>query len=63
MFEASVSELYLLIKSLINIVRERIERFHVTSQSRENHTSGHFGVQLNGDLVCCMVRVQNAVQT
>ena len=23
-----------------------IGRFHVTSQSRENHTSGHFGVQL-----------------
>ena len=40
-----------------------IERFHVTSQSRENHTGGHFGVQLNGDLVCCMVRMQNAVRT
>ena len=40
-----------------------IERFHVTSQSRENHTGGHFGVQLNGDLVCCMMHVQNAVQT
>jgi len=23
-----------------------IEHFHVTSQSRENHTGGHFGVQL-----------------
>ena len=23
-----------------------IERFHLTSQSRENHTGGHFGVQL-----------------
>ena len=40
-----------------------IERFHVTSQSRENHTGGHFGVQLNGDLVCCKMRMQNAVQT
>ena len=40
-----------------------IERFHVTSQSRENHTGGHFGVQLNGDLVCCKLRMQNAVQT
>ena len=40
-----------------------IERFHVTSQSHENHTGGHFGVQLNGDLVCCMMRVQNAAQT
>ena len=40
-----------------------IERFHVTSQSRENRTGGHFGVQLNGDLVCCMMRIQNAVQT
>ena len=39
-----------------------IERFHVTSQSRENHTGGHFGVQLNRDLVCCMMRVQNAAQ-
>ena len=29
-----------------------IERFHVTSQSHENHTGGHFGVQLNGDFVC-----------
>ena len=40
-----------------------LERFHVTSQSRENHTGGHFGVQLNGDLVCCVMRMQNAVQT
>ena len=40
-----------------------IERFHVTSQSRDNHTGGHFGVQLNGDLVRCMMRVQNAAQT
>ena len=41
----------------------RLECFHVTSQSRENRTGGHFGVQLNGDLVCCMMRMQNAVQT
>ena len=40
-----------------------IECFHVTSQSCENHTGGHFGVQLNGDLVCCMMGMQNAVQT
>ena len=40
-----------------------IERFHVTSQSRENHTGGHFGVQLNGGLVCCTMCVQNAAQT
>ena len=40
-----------------------IECFHVTSQSRENYTGGHSGVQLNGDLLCCMVCVQNAVQT
>jgi len=40
-----------------------IERFHVTSQSRENRTGGHFGVQLNADLVCCTMRLQNAVQT
>ena len=33
------------------------------SQLHENRMGGHFGVQLNGDLVCCMVRVQNAVQT
>ena len=33
------------------------------SQSRENHTGGHFGVQLNGDLVCGKLRMQNAVQT
>ena len=26
------------------------ERFHVMSQSCENHTGGHFGVQLNGDI-------------
>jgi len=39
------------------------ERFHVMSQSSENHTGGHFGVQLNGDLVRCMMRMQNAVQT
>ena len=39
------------------------ERLHVTSQSRENHMGGHFGVQLNGDLVCCMMCMQNAVQT
>ena len=42
---------------------DSIERSHVTSQSRENHTGGHFGVQLNGDLVCCMMCVQNTVQT
>ena len=40
-----------------------IEHSHVTSQSRENHTGGHFGVQLNGDLVCCTMHLQNAVQT
>jgi len=40
-----------------------IERFHVTSQSRENHMGGHFGIQLNGDLVCCKLCMQNAVQT
>ena len=40
-----------------------IEHFHVTSQSHENHTGGHFGVQLNGDLVCCKLRMQNTVQT
>jgi len=40
-----------------------IERLHVTSQSRENHTGGHFGAQLDGDLVCCTMRLQNAVQT
>ena len=40
-----------------------VERFRVTSQSRENHTGGHFGVQLNGDVVCCTMRVQNAAQT
>ena len=41
-----------------------IELFHVMSQSRENHTAGgHFGVQLNGDLVRCMMRMQHAVQT
>jgi len=39
------------------------ELFHVTSQSRENHMGGHFGVQLNGDLVCCTMHLQNAVQT
>jgi len=40
-----------------------IEHFHVTSQSRENRTGGHFGLQLNGDLVCCMMRVQNVAQS
>jgi len=52
-------------KRLLKIgkIQPSIERFHVTSQSRENHTGGHFGVQLNGDLVCCMMRVQNAAQT
>ena len=29
----------------------------------KTHTGGHFGVQLNGDLVCCMMCMQNAVQT
>ena len=45
------------------VLVEPIEHFHVTSQSPENRTGGHFGVQLNGDLVCCMMRVQNAVPT
>jgi len=40
-----------------------IECFHVTSQLCESHMGGHFGVQLNGDLVCCMMRMQNAAQT
>ena len=35
-----------------------IECFHVTSWSGENHTGDHFGVQLNGDLVCCMMCMQ-----
>ena len=44
-------------------VLQGIERFHVTSQSHENQTGGHFGVQLNGALVCCTMLLQNAVQT
>jgi len=51
------------VPSAIAETGEAIERFHVTPQSRENRTGGHFGVQLNGDLVCCMMRMQNAVQT
>ena len=54
---------YLVVQAMLHWDCLAIECFHVTSQSRENRTGGHFGVQLNGDLVCYTMRLQNAVQT